>query len=62
MYCVRVPLVPTILSIFIVFIPDIPDCGGIALISLLNRTNLLAIVGNGRHMRYPRNKGKYVII
>jgi len=35
---------------------EIPDCGGISKIYLLKRTNLLAFVGTGKNIKYPKNK------
>eukprot|EP00794_Sanderia_malayensis_P012859 gene12859-14184_t len=35
---------------------DIRDCGGIAQVHMLQRTNLLAIIGTGKHMKYSKNK------
>ncbi|XP_002163927.1 WD repeat domain phosphoinositide-interacting protein 4 isoform X1 [Hydra vulgaris] len=35
---------------------DLIDCGGVTIARMLKRTNLIAIVGNGRHMKYPKNK------
>lgn len=35
---------------------DIPDCGGIGQVYMLKMTNLVAIVGTGKHMKYPMNR------
>ena len=35
---------------------DIPDCGGIGKVYMLNRTNIVAFVGNGKHLKYPKSR------